>query len=126
MMAAVSTALVYPCSGKMQVDGIYPHPGTLIHENGGMSKKLRKLLAENLKAAMKRQGIVQSDIESRVGIGQSSVSRVLREETGVTLDLLEELARAVGMQPWELLVDEEATREQAIRQILRGGRSEAA
>lgn len=91
-----------------------------------MSKKLRKLLAENLKAAMKRQGIVQSDIESRVGIGQSSVSRVLREETGVTLDLLEELARAVGMQPWELLVDEEATREQAIRQILRGGRSEAA
>lgn len=109
----------------MQATGIYPQAGKAIHDNDEMAKRLRKVLAENLNSAMQRQSLVQTDIEAKVGIGQSSVSRVLNEQSAVTLDLLEELARAVGMQPWELLVDGEATREQALRAILGGGRKSA-
>lgn len=59
-------------------------------------------------------------LAERSGISQAHVSRLLNRHAAATVDVLDALARACRCQPWELLVDDEATREQALRRILGG------
>lgn len=92
-----------------------------MHNNGAMEKHLlRQILARNLLRAMERQPGVdtQPGLAKRAGIAQSQVSRIIRGEIGVGLDILGALADALGMDPWELLLDEEATRRNVLERIL--------
>ena len=75
---------------------------------------------------MDQQKLVQEQIEASSGIGQSSVSRILKGQTAVNLDTIEALARGLGIQAWELLVDDEETREAALRRILGGAKDSKA
>lgn len=75
---------------------------------------------------MERPGMdTQMAVAKKAGIGQSHLSRLLRCEASATTDLIAALSRALGVQPWELLVDTAATREAAIRRML-GGEPEPA
>lgn len=82
--------------------------------------QLRQIVARNLRRAMERNPScdTQTALAKRAGIGQSHVSRILRGESAATLDLLAAMAEALNIQPWELLADEEATRQAAIEKML--------
>lgn len=77
-------------------------------------------MARNVKSRMAAAGLTQEQIEERAGLGQSTVSRVLLSGGAATLATIAALARALGCQPWELLVDDDATREAALRKMLGG------
>lgn len=92
-------------------------------ENADMQTKkrgIREVLAANLQARMDADETISNQplLSARSGVDQGYISRVLRQEAAVSIEVLEKLARGCRCQPWELLVDEEATREAAIRRML--------
>lgn len=101
----------------MQVPRIYPHFGSGIRKNFGVDgEQLAKVLARNARKRMDELGIkAQEKVE---GVKQSTLSRVLLADGTPTLRTLAIVAKALDCQAWELLVDEEATREAAYRKIL--------
>lgn len=62
----------------------------------------------------------QAALESKSGVAQSYLSRILRGESAATVDRLEKIAGAFGCEPWELLVESEKIRRLAIERILQG------
>jgi len=98
-----------------------PHMDLRMQENGRMEKHLlRQILARNITQAMERKPDVstQPALAEKAGIAQSHVSRILNCQLGAGLDKLAELSEALDCEPWELLVDEEATRERAIKRMI--------
>jgi transcriptional regulator with XRE-family HTH domain len=83
---------------------------------------MRRLIAANLKAALDRKGWSGNQLAHAAKISQTHLAKVLREEAAFSTDILGPLSKALGMGPWELLADSEATREKAIRQLLLGPR----
>lgn len=83
---------------------------------------LAQTFARNLRAAMDRNPAADTGqkVEARCGISQQHVSKLLRGLAAPTLETLELLAKAVGVQPWELLVDNEAIRRQVIERAVNG------
>jgi plasmid maintenance system antidote protein VapI len=106
-----------------------PHMARSIHQNDGMKKAvLRQILARNLQAAMETSPGVdtQMTLAKRAGIGQSHISRILRGESAATIDVIAALAEALNIQPWELLANDEATRQAALEKMLGGSPHERA
>lgn len=110
---------LYPDSGSNA--SVSEHPATCgdSEDNDGMPK-LRETLAKNLKRLMdaSSDAKLQEDLEARPGVSQSTISRILLCQAATNVDVLEALARGLRVQPWELLVDTKATREQAFKRIL--------
>lgn len=84
-------------------------------------KSLREVLAENLQKVMARTPDADTGpkLEAKSGVGQSTVSRIINRQTAVNLDKLEAIAKALGVQPWELLLDSKESREEALRRVFR-------
>ncbi len=72
---------------------------------------------------MEKTGMRQLAFAGKAGISQSHLSEILRSVSSVSVDLLADLARAAGCQPWELLADSEETRRAAIDKMLGGAPS---
>lgn len=65
---------------------------------------LRKLVAENVRAARKAlDGVSQEKLAEEAGLHRTYVGSIERAERNVSLDNIERLARALRLQPWELL-----------------------
>lgn len=60
----------------------------------------------------------QPALEERSGVSQSHISRLLLCQAAATTDVLVDLARACRCQPWELLVDEDEVRREALARML--------
>lgn len=60
----------------------------------------------------------QKRLAAKSGIDQSYISKLLKLKASASIETLDALARAFRCQPWELLVDDEAIREEAVRRIL--------
>jgi transcriptional regulator with XRE-family HTH domain len=84
---------------------------------------LRQILAKNLERAMEAAPGAdrQLTLAKRAGVGQSHISRILRQESAATIDVIAALAEALNIQPWELLADSDSTRQAALEKML-GGR----
>lgn len=122
MISSVVTPIFYPNSGKGVKQLLYPPSDTRHIHNGEVTEEqLRVVLARNVEARQKLLGLTQEAMEARAGLGQSTVSRILTLGGSATLRSLAALAKALDCQPWELLVDDDATREAALKKIL-GGR----
>ena len=69
------------------------------------------VLAVNLAALRDRPGMPksQADIAKKAGLDQTTVSRTLRASNAISIDKLDGLAEAFGMQSWQLLVPGLAT-----------------
>lgn len=82
---------------------------------------LRAVLARNVRRRMAETPSIrrQEMLEEKSGLGQSTVSRVLNCGGAATLDTLEALARAIGCQPWELLVDDDQLREEIVSRFIK-------
>ncbi len=63
----------------------------------------REILATNLRSFRRRQGLSQEELAYRADIDRTYVSALERAVYGATIDVLEKLARALDVQPWELL-----------------------
>lgn len=66
----------------------------------------------------------QPKLAAKAGIGQSTVSRLLLQEQGATVDMLDAFAAAFGIQTWELLADSDSTREAAYQRMILGARGD--
>jgi transcriptional regulator with XRE-family HTH domain len=98
-------------------------PATGFRDNERMKKtSSRQILAENLARAMARSADMQNNLAlaRRAKVGNSHIGRILKQESAATVDMLDALAAALGLQPWELLTDSEATREAALKKIMFG------
>lgn len=107
--------------------GVKPHMDIAIRENIHMRRsQIRQTLAANLAAAMTRSPTAdtQQKLARRAKIGQSHISRILRGTSAATVDAVEALASALGLQPWELLADGDATREAALKKMILGPRAD--
>jgi hypothetical protein len=101
---------------------VLPHP--IREENAAMHKKktIREVLAGNVKARMARDTAIgtQPLLATRSGVDQGHLSRVLSQKASCTIDFLQSLAHGCRCQAWELLVDDEQTRDDYIRKALGG------
>lgn len=88
-----------------------------MHHNGNMQKGLRVTLAKNVDRLMKLKNLSQPDVENESGVGQSTISRILKQQTNLGLDKLEAVAHALRVHPWELLVDDEEAYALLLRRI---------
>lgn len=77
---------------------------------------LRSVVASNLAALMRESRALKTieAVEARTAqtgakVGKSTVARLLRAETPITLDKLAALAAAFGVEPWQILSPEGAT-----------------
>jgi transcriptional regulator with XRE-family HTH domain len=52
------------------------------------------------------RGLSQEALADRIGIDRTYISMLERERSAATLDMLEKLASAFGIEPWELLLPE--------------------
>lgn len=96
-----------------------------IAENGDMENiELRQILARNLRQAMAESTSLhtQAALAGKAGMAQSHLSEILRAETSATTDMIATLARALGREPWELLANDEATRQAALQKMILGPR----
>lgn len=97
-----------------------PQMASRKRDNPFVDKKTRKTLARNLKRRMEESTDLKSQpaVAARSGVSQTHISRMLRGTSAATVDMLDALGRAFRCQPWELLVDDEEMRAEAVRRIL--------
>lgn len=75
-------------------------------ERGGYHApmKLKPILAANLKVLMEARNLSQMELHRRSKVSQSTVGRILRQAVAADLDTLAALARALDLDPWQLLI----------------------
>lgn len=71
----------------------------------GMVCTSRQALATNLQRLMERTPDLDSGpkLAKRAKVAQATVSRVLNQKVGASVDVVDALARAFGVNPWMLM-----------------------
>jgi transcriptional regulator with XRE-family HTH domain len=66
----------------------------------------RAVLARNLKAVMgtKKGPTSQLALAKASGVAQATIGRILREETGASIETVADLAKAYDLEAWQLMV----------------------
>ena len=65
--------------------------------------EIREILALNMKRHRKAAGLSQEELAHRVGIDRTYVSALERQVHAASVDLLDKLAKALGIEAAELL-----------------------
>lgn len=96
--------------------------GSAFRNNGGVTDdELRQVFKANLERLMRANPGLDSGpkLEAKSGIGKSTISRWLETppQSAPTLDSIAAIARAFGVQPWELLVDERTSAETLVGRL---------
>lgn len=70
--------------------------------------KLRELLARRLRELMDARPDLdtQMKVAAKSKLGQSTIQRILSDQQAATVDVVEALAKAFGISPVELLIDD--------------------
>jgi transcriptional regulator with XRE-family HTH domain len=63
----------------------------------------RKQLAENLKRMRKEKGWKQTDVAEKAAISANYYAKIERGTINTTIDKLEKIAKALGIEPSDLL-----------------------
>jgi len=71
-----------------------------------MKKILRTLFGQRVKALRIATGMSQETFADRCGFARSYMSRIERGGSNASLDAIEVLAGALGVEPWQLLASE--------------------
>jgi transcriptional regulator with XRE-family HTH domain len=70
---------------------------------GPEARSIIKLFAQNMRAARTRAKLSQEALAEEAGLHRTYVGSVERGERNVSLVNIARLAKALGLQPWELL-----------------------
>jgi transcriptional regulator with XRE-family HTH domain len=68
--------------------------------------KLRAVVARNLRILRKQKGFTQEELADRAGINRNYVGQIEREEKSPTVDLLEKMSKALGVEAIQLFKTE--------------------
>lgn len=68
--------------------------------------KPRTILARNLKGLLSKGGgpTSQMALGKKSGVAQATIGRILREEVAASIETISDLARAYGLEGWQLMV----------------------
>lgn len=69
-----------------------------------MEVRLREVLSE--------KGVTSAELAGRVGVSKATVSNLINNKTMPSLDTLEKIAEALGVEVWELFVSKNNLNEQ--------------
>lgn len=64
---------------------------------------LRRMVAGNVRARRKAKGLSQEAFADLCGLHRTYVGAIERAERNVSLDNIERMSRALGIEGWELL-----------------------
>ncbi|MGH6967131.1 MAG: helix-turn-helix domain-containing protein [Phenylobacterium sp.] len=64
---------------------------------------IREILSANLRGFRQKSGLSQEELAHRAGIDRTYVSSLERGVYAATIDVVERLAKALGVEVWELL-----------------------
>lgn len=64
----------------------------------------RRVVAENLRAMIDKDDLSVRGFAARHGLQQKAIDRMVKGEHAASVDTLDELARALGLMTWQLLV----------------------
>lgn len=67
--------------------------------------KLRRLVAKNLRRLRLKGGLSQEELADRAGLNRNYVGMIEREENAPTVDALEQISQALGVDPVVLFQD---------------------
>nr|WP_315743046.1 MULTISPECIES: helix-turn-helix transcriptional regulator [unclassified Bradyrhizobium] len=67
--------------------------------------RLRRLVAKNLRRLRKDGGLSQEELADRAGLNRNYIGMIEREENSPTVDALEQISNALGIDPAALLQD---------------------
>jgi len=79
----------------------------------GPAGQLRRVFGRRVREARVRQGLTQQELARRAGMHPAYVGGVERGQRNVTLEVVERLARALGVAAAELMVEPGAPAAQA-------------
>ena len=68
-----------------------------------MAIKIRKLLANRLRELRAEKGWSQDDLAAECGLHRAWIGAVERSERNIGIDNLDKLAKAFGLEVWQLL-----------------------
>jgi transcriptional regulator with XRE-family HTH domain len=66
--------------------------------------KFRAIVARNLRVLRKQNGLTQEELAFQAGINRNYVGQIEREEKSPTVDVVEKLALAIGVEPGDLFI----------------------
>lgn len=100
---------------------VNPHPDISRRDNFAM-KTFGEILAGNIRDRMTASQSVktQAALAKKAGISQSHVSRLVNQGASATIGRLAKAAKALGCEPYELLLDDEQARRALIERLMRG------
>ena len=64
---------------------------------------LRRIVARNLKRVRRERGLSQEELADLAGLNRNYVGMIERQENAATVDILEELAKALEVDPVRLI-----------------------
>ena len=64
---------------------------------------LRRIVARNLKRLRQERGLSQEELADLAGLNRNYVGMIERQENAATIDTLEELAKALQVEPVRFL-----------------------
>lgn len=73
---------------------------------------IREVLARNLRRFRAERGLSQEELAHRADIDRTYVSSLERVQYGATVDMVESLAKALEVAPYELLMPDQPDRPQ--------------
>jgi transcriptional regulator with XRE-family HTH domain len=67
--------------------------------------KLRRLVAKNLRRLRQNAGLSQEELADRAALNRNYIGMIEREENAPTVDALEQISEALGIDPVVLFQD---------------------
>ncbi|HZP69308.1 MAG TPA: helix-turn-helix transcriptional regulator [Pseudolabrys sp.] len=67
--------------------------------------KLRQVLAHNVRRLRKQLGVSQEELAHRARVHRTYMGSIERSEQNISIDNIEKLAKALDVEPHQLLID---------------------
>ena len=80
-------------------------------ESSATKKAVSNMVGENVRRLRLERGLTQEELAQRVGVYQSAIGQVERGETNPLVSTLIQIARALDVEPADLLRSPEASSE---------------
>jgi transcriptional regulator with XRE-family HTH domain len=68
--------------------------------------KLRRVVAQNLRRLRRKNSLSQEELADRAGLNRNYIGMIEREENSPTVDALEQISEALGVDPVVLFQDQ--------------------
>ncbi len=77
-------------------------------------EKLKQIIRENVRARREEIGMTQLQLAAKVSMTGPAISQIERGHCSVSVEVLANIAQALGIQPSRLLVEHEFAVEEAV------------